>query len=86
MIPNLGRYGKSVTALVTGGIGWATQVVNSPPTHVTAGEWVGLATVVAVAFGVYAVSNDPEDVDDVSVTDDVLPVRKPRQARPPGGS
>lgn len=53
----LGSIAKTVTALVTGLIGWATLVVNSAPKEITAPEWIGLATVVAVAFGVYAVPN-----------------------------
>ena len=58
---NLGHYGKTVTALVTGIIGWCTQVANAPGgfDHITAVQWVALATVVAVALGVYAVANVP---------------------------
>lgn len=54
-------YLKTVAAVVTGVIGWATLVVNSPSTAVTASEWIVLATVVATAVGVYVVPNaDPE--------------------------
>jgi hypothetical protein len=53
----MGYIAKAVTALVAGLIGWATEVVNSPPPDITAPEWIALATVVAVAFGVYVVPN-----------------------------
>lgn len=56
---NLGKYGKTITALVTGLIGWATVVVQSVPAKITATEWIAFVTVLAVAFGVYAVRNDP---------------------------
>jgi hypothetical protein len=56
---NLGRYAKTVTALVVGLIGWATLVVNSAPKHITAPEWIVLATVAATALGVYTAPNDP---------------------------
>lgn len=51
------KYQKTITALVVGLIGWATQVVNSPQTHISAGEWIALVTGLAVALGVYAVKN-----------------------------
>jgi hypothetical protein len=54
---NLGRYAKLVTALVTGAIGWATLVVNSDPTAITAEEWIVGATYLATALGVYTVPN-----------------------------
>ena len=59
MLAFFAPYRKTITALVTGLIGWATIVVNSEPTSVTSSEWIALATVVAVALGVYAVPNDP---------------------------
>lgn len=52
-------YRKTVTALVTGLIGWAAVVIVSEPSNVTATEWLGLAIAVATALGVYAVPNDP---------------------------
>lgn len=57
MLSAMGHIAKAVTALVTGCIGWATAVVNSPATDVTAPEWIALATVAAVAAGVYVVPN-----------------------------
>lgn len=55
---NLSPYRKTVTAVVTGLIGWASSVVVSNPTAVTAGEWIMLATVLATSFGVYQVANE----------------------------
>jgi hypothetical protein len=57
---NLGKYGKTITALATGAIGWATLVVNSASGPITAGEWIAGATALATALGVYAVSNAPQ--------------------------
>lgn len=54
---HLARYRKMIAALAIGLIGWGAQVVTSDPTAVTAGEWVGLATVAAVTVGVGAVLN-----------------------------
>lgn len=54
---NLGRYSKLVTALVAGAIGFATLVVNSAPTAITASEWIAGATYAAVALGVFVVPN-----------------------------
>lgn len=58
---NLGVYGKTITALVTGVIGWCAEVASLPGgfTHITAALWVQLATVVAIAIGVYSVANAP---------------------------
>lgn len=53
----LGTYGKTITAVITGIIGWATLVVNSASIDITASEWIVLATALATALGVYAVSN-----------------------------
>lgn len=55
----LATYRKTITAVVTGLIGWGTTVVVSTPTAVTAAEWIGLATVLAVALGVWGVPNEP---------------------------
>lgn len=52
-----GKYNKTVAAVVTGLIGWAASVVTSNVAHITAGEWVQFATVLATALGVYSVSN-----------------------------
>lgn len=53
----LGTYGKTITAVITGLIGWATLVVNSASESITSGEWIVLATVLATALGVYSISN-----------------------------
>lgn len=58
-------YAKAITALVLGVIGWATQVVDSTPTGVTAPEWIGLATVVAASLGVFGVTNQPKPTPEV---------------------
>jgi hypothetical protein len=55
----MSNYRKTLTALVTGGIGWATMVVQSAPPGITATEWIAAATVGATALGVYAIANDP---------------------------
>lgn len=54
-----GRYSKLITAIVSGVIGWATLVVNSPAADISAQEWIVGATYLATAFGVFAVSNAP---------------------------
>lgn len=51
---------KTATALATGLIGWGTAVVVSPSASITSSEWIGLATVGAVALGVYAIPNAPK--------------------------
>lgn len=56
---NLSAYRKTISATVTGLIGWAGIVVVSPQAAVSASEWLALATVLATAFGVYIVRNDP---------------------------
>lgn len=57
MLEKLAKYKKTVTAVVTGTIGWAAAVVNSAPSHITATEWIMLATVLATALGVFSVTN-----------------------------
>jgi hypothetical protein len=54
---NFAPYRKTLTALVTGLIGWGTAVVASSSSAVTATEWIMLATVAATSLGVYGVSN-----------------------------
>ena len=57
----MSTYLKTIAAVITGVIGWATLVVNSASTSVTASEWIVLATAVATALGVYLVPNtDPK--------------------------
>lgn len=66
----MSRYLKTITAVVTALIGWATLVVNSDPSEITSSEWIVLATAAATALGVYAVPNlggpplTPEDPGD----------------------
>ena len=67
---NLGPYSKTVTALVTGLIGWGGVVVSSVATHITASEWLFLAVAVATALGVYAVPNGPAQVQVVNPPED----------------
>lgn len=52
-----GRYNKTVVALVVGAISWATIVIQSAPNKITATEWLVGATDLAIALGVYTVSN-----------------------------
>jgi hypothetical protein len=54
---NWGRFAKTIIAVVTGAIGWATLVVNSDAGSITANEWIVGATYLATALGVYAVPN-----------------------------
>ena len=51
-------YRKTITAVVTGLIGWGVVVVASEPAAVTASEWLMGATALATALGVYAVANE----------------------------
>lgn len=60
MLDALRPYRKTVTAVVTGLIGWSTVVVTSDPSAITSSEWLMLATVLATSLGVYQVSNEPE--------------------------
>lgn len=53
----LGKYSKTITALVTGVIGWGIVVVQSPRGTISASEWIALAVAVAVALGVWAIPN-----------------------------
>jgi hypothetical protein len=52
-----GKYNKFITAIVAGGIGWATLVVNSPHAAITAQEWIVGATYLASALGVWTIAN-----------------------------
>lgn len=54
----LAPYRKTIAALATGAIGWATLVVTSEPSAITAVEWIAGATALATALGVYAVPNE----------------------------
>jgi hypothetical protein len=53
------RYQKTISALVTGLLGWGAIVVVSDPTAITASEWIALGVAAATALGVYAVPNKP---------------------------
>lgn len=59
-MPFLGKYAKTVSAVVIGLLGWGAQVVNSESTSITANEWIALGTAVATAVGVFAVKNSGE--------------------------
>lgn len=56
----LNKYRKTITAVVVGGIGWATLVVQSASGPITSGEWIAGATALATALGVFAVANKPD--------------------------
>lgn len=56
---NLAAYRKTITALVTGVLGWGAVVVASSSGPVTASEWLALGVVAATALGVYAIPNEP---------------------------
>jgi len=56
---SLAPYRKTVTAIIIGLLGWATAVVTSDTTHITAPEWIGLGTALATALGVYQIPNEP---------------------------
>lgn len=53
----MSKYLKTITALVTGLIGWVTLVVNSAPADITSSEWIVGAVALATALGVYTVPN-----------------------------
>ena len=50
---------KTVTAVVTGVILWFGTVIASEAAHISQSEWLGLATILAIALGVYAAPNKP---------------------------
>lgn len=53
----LSQFQKTITALVSGVIGWAAVVIASPASAISASEWLMLAVAGATALGVYAVPN-----------------------------
>lgn len=55
---NLAMYRKTITALVTGLLGWGAVVITSEPTAITSSEWLGLGVALATAFGVYQIPNE----------------------------
>lgn len=56
-IMNLNPYRKTITAVVTGLIGWSAAITTSDSSSITAAEWVMLATILATSFGVYQIAN-----------------------------
>lgn len=50
---------KTVTAVIVAVIGWTTLVVQSGSGAITATEWIAGATMLAMALGVYTVTNQP---------------------------
>ncbi len=54
---NLQAYNKTISAVVTGLLGWAGIVVTSSPAPITASEWLALGVAVATAVGVYSFPN-----------------------------
>lgn len=54
----MSQYRKTIAAVVTGLLGWATAVVASPSAPITAAEWIMLGTVTATALGVYGIRNE----------------------------
>lgn len=55
---NLPAYKKTISALVTGVLGWVAVVITSAPAAVSASEWLMLGVVLATALGVYTVRNE----------------------------
>jgi hypothetical protein len=54
------QYRKTIAAVVTGAIGWATLVVASESSAITGPEWIAGATALATALGVFIVPNAPQ--------------------------
>lgn len=50
---------KTVTLVVGAAIAWGQLVVGSESTEITAPEWIAGAILLATAFGVYRVANEP---------------------------
>lgn len=48
---------KAIAGGLTGTLAWATSVVVSAPSQVTAGEWVQLAGVAVASFLVWLIPN-----------------------------
>lgn len=53
----MGKYRKTIAALVGSTLTWGTAVVASPAGPPTAGEWLALGFAAATALGVYGVTN-----------------------------
>lgn len=55
---NLPAYNKTISAVITGLLGWGAVVVSSDAKAVTASEWLSLGVALAVAAGVYQIPNE----------------------------
>lgn len=52
------KYRKTITAVVTGVLGWAGVVIASDAAKISQSEWLMLAVGLATALGVYGVTNE----------------------------
>ena len=59
---NLPAYRKTIASLVVGLLGWATVVVTSPESAISASEWLGLGVALATALGVYSIPNESDEL------------------------
>lgn len=59
-LATIGRYRKTLTAIVGAGLTWATAALG-PDTYVSTAEWIALGVAVATALGVYGIKNEPVD-------------------------
>lgn len=61
----MGKYAKTISAIVTGNLGWVGVVIAAHPNHFTVSlsQWLALAVVNATALGVYAYPNAPAEVE-----------------------
>lgn len=75
---NFGRYAKTITAEVTGILGWFAVVIAASPTHfhVTLSQWLALGVVEATALGVYGMPNTTPSVNPPSEPPVLPPVAK----------
>lgn len=53
----MGKYRKSITAIVGAGIAFATLVITSPQSAISASEWLSGGIGLATAVGVYGIAN-----------------------------
>lgn len=54
-------YMKTITAVVTGLLGWSAIVVASASSDITSTEWQLGAVALATALGVYTIANKPAE-------------------------
>jgi len=54
----MSKYRKTISAVVTGVLGWFGVVIASEAATISQSEWLMLAVGLATALGVYGVSND----------------------------